>query len=129
MEDVVSEPEDIIDDIEDALDSKSIKVPRDTIKTTIQEILLQQIDIADKSRKEVNEFAGAFASNERIDTDTCPFLSEIYYGDAYDKEGIDGLLELCKELNSIKETATANGIRKRVFTELMKKNERKKGKH
>ncbi len=53
---------------------------------------------ASDAKREIDSFIKLDDSGFLFDFKGCPFLADVWIGDAYDKEGVDGLLELHVDL-------------------------------
>lgn len=70
----------------------------DDAQNTLQDVCLEWVEDADKIRQEIYLFIIETEDGFRINTEGCPFLSEVWNGDAYDKQGIEGMRMLLADL-------------------------------
>jgi hypothetical protein len=101
------------DDENDAITDLVDKYPQRK-KDELSELLSQQVEslIGDAASvtKEINAFSYTIASNSPIDNSGCQFFQQIWCGDYYNKEGIDGLKDLLEELKTQKSQLTMDGL-------------------
>lgn len=90
---------DLLADIQEEI--KDVNV--NEIKQFLFEFSELNTEEAEKVAAEIQKFSERLAKGKFIKEDivnACPFLASVWYGDYYDEKGINGLLELEKELKS-----------------------------
>ena len=85
---------DIVEGVMSQISDVEEKVAVEVIRT----VALNMVADAKQIRKELPSFGEAIASNQPVNPDQTPFLSEVWSGDAYDTTGVDGLDILLCEL-------------------------------
>lgn len=101
MNQIQNEDSELVDDL---AEFRGLEEPFDRAKLLegLQNSSMFLSSDAETVRNEIENFMveddGVFVVN--ADHEVCPFLSEVWNGDSYDKTGIDGLKELLKDLES-----------------------------
>ena len=83
----------VLESVKDVSKPKALK--------TLQDICLDLVEDSEKIVKEIESFSDAVVQGEEaIDEgeDEYPFLMEVWCGDIYEKENLNGLKELAKDL-------------------------------
>lgn len=65
---------------------------------TLKRLLTPIVNKVKKVSNEISPFEKSFANHKCDLLETCPFLSEVWSGDAYDASGIEGLRSLRRDL-------------------------------
>lgn len=97
IQDVDSE---LVDDLAEELNLEEDKVDRELLLSALQDASLEWSVDAQKVTGELDNFV---LEEEDIytvnaDMDTCPFLTEVWNGDSYDKTGLEGLKALLEDM-------------------------------
>lgn len=90
------------------------RVPGDTSHAleVLQDITLQWVKDAQPLKEEVEKFVLYEDESIRLNTEECKVLAEAWRGDAYDKQGIDGLLALKADLKQTLERISEEELMK-----------------
>jgi len=96
MQEIVSDKEVILD----TLQEKKPNIDRETLRELLEMRALELIDPSNEVEEELDAFSRMIASNEDINDKLCPLMSQVWYGDMYEKTGREALLDLCSELKS-----------------------------
>jgi hypothetical protein len=73
---------------------------------------------SDIIRGELDDFAKSIAHNISLETyEGCPFLRQVWFGDAYGEIELDGLEQLLKDLDSQLESISYESIANKVMNE------------
>lgn len=91
------------------LDSEGLRA---NLLEELQQASMGWADDAERIRKELDHFVleeeDVYTVN--ADPEVCPFLTEVWNGDSYDKTGIDGLRSLLDDLNVQLKSITPEGL-------------------
>lgn len=101
MKQVHSEDSELVDDL---IDERGLgdDADRAVLLAELQDASLGWTADAENVRKEIGNFIieddGVYTVAAVETPDECPFLTEVWSGDSYDKTGVDGMKELLKDL-------------------------------
>ena len=116
MKEIESEQSEIVDDFLDALqeagsapfsgkrrfksDNQLEKIDREAALILLQDASLELVKDAERVIEEIDTFVIHSVGQITINSDPekCPFLTEVWNGDIYDKTEIDGLIDLLEDL-------------------------------
>lgn len=105
----------LVDDLIEEKGGDSETADREALLNALQEASLDWTGDAEKVRQELDNFVleedDIYTVN--ADMDTCPFLTEVWNGDSYDKTGVEGLQALLTDLeNQLKDINEESLVRK-----------------
>lgn len=112
--------------IDDLIDSRGLvdevnedgtsTINREDLLNDLQQASLGWTDDAESVRREIDNFIveedDVYTVN--ADPDVCPFLTEVWNGDSYDKTGVEGLKALLDDLNLQLEGITGENLVERA---------------
>lgn len=112
--------------VDDLIDSRGLvdevnedgtsTINREELLNDLQQASLGWTDDAESVRREIDSFIveedDVYTVN--ADSDICPFLTEVWNGDSYDKTGVEGLKALLDDLNLQLEGITGENLVERA---------------
>jgi hypothetical protein len=107
--------QDMVENVLDELETQDAK----KVKQTISDLYAQTLDDCKKILDEADEFCECIMTSKSFE-EKCPFLYEIWAGDAYDKEGYESIHALRKELELKNGLSTPDGLVVRTIKYLKK---------
>jgi len=73
-------------------------IDKDRALEVLQDISLEWIHDAEKVKKEINRFVVVSGETYSLNIDECPYFAQVWSGDFYDKEELEGLKALYDDL-------------------------------
>ncbi len=115
---VQNEDSEFIDDLAEMRGLPEETVDREELLFDLQDASMGWTSDAESVKRELPNFIMSdghemFRIND--EPEECPFLTEVWNGDLYDKTGMDGLKELLKQLGDHLQTITAENLINRAF--------------
>lgn len=93
----------LVDDLAEELNLEEDKIDRALLLSALQDASLEWSVDAQRVKGEIDNFVleedDIYTVN--ADVETCPFLTEVWNGDLYDKTGVDGLKALLEDLEAL----------------------------
>lgn len=86
-------------------------IDEETLIQMLKDTSMALTEDAEKISEELDSFSAAIATGKDLNSCNCPFMREVWYGDAYDGcVEIDGLNALCQDLRSQLENISLENV-------------------